>query len=172
MALQQSGQASIRFALLLAGAAAFIWLTALYLPPVVASHFEKDGYANGFMSRGTYVRFMLALVIGFPLLLRVMIGFAFRSPDARIHLPNREYWLAPERREQTVAFLQSTLQQFVALLIVFLCYTHWLVVRANGSNPARLSTPWMVGGLLAFVALSLVGTRRLLRRFSVRPSKE
>ena len=169
LALGQSDQASIRFALLIAVAAVFVWLTALSLPPVVASHFGGAGYANSFTSRGAYVRFMLALVIGFPLLLHAVIGFAFRNRDARINLPNREYWLAPERREQTVSILRSTMRQFVTLLVVFLCYTHWLVVRANGSTPPRLSTAWMFGGLMTFLALSLLWTRRLLRRFRMPP---
>jgi multidrug efflux pump subunit AcrB len=170
LARGQSGHASTRFALLIAAAAVFVWLTARSLPPMVASHFGGDGYANGFMSRGGYVRFMLALVIGFPLLLQVVIGFAFRKPDTRVNLPNREYWLAPQRREQTVAFVRSTMRQFVTMLVVFLCYTHWLVVHANASTPPRLSTPWMLGGLMTFLVLSLLWTRRLLRRFRMRPS--
>jgi hypothetical protein len=40
----------LRFVLLIAGTAAFVWLTALSLPDVVASHFGASVQANGFMS--------------------------------------------------------------------------------------------------------------------------
>ena len=172
VALSHGGKALAGFALLLACAAAFVWLTALSLPAVVASHFEGDGYANGFMSRGAYVGFTLAFVVGLPALLLLLSHFAFGRPGARINLPNREYWLSPERRDETVSTLRGGLRQFMAMLVVFLCYVHWLVVRANQTSPPRLSTPWMIGGLVAFGAFALVWTRRLLRRFRARPSSQ
>jgi hypothetical protein len=160
----------VRFAALLGCAAAFVWATSLSMPAVVASHFEGDGYANGFMSRGAYIGFMLAVVVALPALLLFVSQFAFGRPGARINLPNRGYWLAPERRDQTLSALRGGVRQFMAALVVFLCYVHWLVVRANEVNPPHLSTPWMVGGLVTFGAFALVWTRRLLRRFRVRPS--
>lgn len=156
------------FALLLVGCAAFVWLTSASLPLVVASHFGASGAANGSMPRDLYVRFMLAIVIGAPVLLVAVTYFAMGRSDARINLPNRDYWLAPERREQTIAYLRAHLTRFSAVLIVFLCYVHWLVVRANQVQPAQLSNRAMVAGLAAFLIFVLIWTRLLVRHFSNR----
>jgi hypothetical protein len=157
------------FALLAALAAAFIWLTSRSLPGVVASHFEADGYANGFTSRGAYVGMMLVLDAGLPALLVTLTHFALGSPKARINLPNRDYWLAPERRDETVAFLRAHAARFAGVLMAFLCYVHWLVVRANEAQPARLSSSWVNAGVAAFLVFAVIWTRMLLRRFRRRP---
>lgn len=164
-----SRRGGIVFALLVACGVAFIWLTSSSLPGTVASHFQGDGYANGFIQRAAYIRFMLAFVLGLPLLLAAVSRFAFGNPDARINLPNRDYWLAPERKAETVSYLRRHLTRFNSVLVVFLCYVHWLVVRANQVQPPHLSSPGMVGGLAAFGVFTVVWTRSLLHRFRNAP---
>jgi len=160
----------LRFVLLIAGAAAFVWLTSLSLPDVVASHFGASGQANGFMSRDAYVGLMLACVAGLPTLLTVVSNLGLDAPKARINLPNRDYWLTPERRGETVSYVRAHLARFAAVLVVFLCYVHWLVVRANGAQPPHLSSSGIGVGLAAFGVYAIVWTRLLLRRFRNRPS--
>jgi hypothetical protein len=157
------------FAVLVAGAAAFVGLTSLSLPDVVASHFAADGTANGAMSRGAYLGVMLAVVVGLPTLLTVASYFALGAQRARINLPNRDYWLAPERKAETVSYLRAQLARFSAVLLVFLCYVHWLVVRANGIQPPHLSAPWINVGLVGFAVFAVVWTRLIVRRFRNRP---
>ena len=163
------GSPLVRLALLVACGAAFVWLTASSLPSVVASHFGVAGDANGFMPRGLYLRFTLGFVVGLPALLTIGSHLAIGSPRARINLPNRDYWLAPERRAETVSHLRAQLARFSAVLLAFLCYVHWLVVRANGIRPPRLSPPWINAGLVGFALFAIVWTRMLLRRFRSRP---
>jgi len=164
------GSPLVRLALLVACGAAFVWLTASSLPSVVASHFGVAGDANGFMPRGLYLRFTLGFVVGLPALLTIGSHLAIGSPRARINLPNREYWLAPERRNETVSYLRAHMARFGAVLLVFLCYVHWLVVRANETQPPRLSNPAMLGGLAAFIVFALVWSRSFLRRFRNQPT--
>ena len=159
----------LRFALLVAGAAAFVGLTSISLPDVVAAHFAADGRANGSMSRGAYEGVMLAFVIGLPAVLTGLSYVALGAPSARINLPNRDYWLAPERRAETVSYLRAQLARFSAVLLVFLCYVHWLVVRANAIQPPHLSARWMNVGLIGFAVFAIVWIRLLVRRFSKRP---
>jgi hypothetical protein len=154
-----------RFLWLLAAAGAFVWLTSRSLPDVVASHFEGDGFANGFSTRGVYVGLMLGFVLGLPALVVTALWHAMGSPGARINLPNRDYWLAPERRDETVSWLRGHMVGFGYVLVLFLCYVHWLVVRANALQPPRLASSWMSVGLVAFVAFTLGWIRRLMRRF-------
>lgn len=48
---------------------------------------------------------------------------------------------------------------------VFLCYIHWLVVRANTLVPPSLAALWAMGGMVLFVIGALVWTRVLLQHF-------
>lgn len=156
---------SLRYLAVPLAASVFVLLSSRELPPVVASHFDGSGAANGFMSRDFYTWFMLAFVVGLPLLLAYLPAFAFRRPAARINLPNATYWLAPERRQETIDFICRHLARFGILLVLLLCYSHWLVIEANLQVPPKLSSPRFNGGLLLFVTLSLVWAGILLGRF-------
>jgi hypothetical protein len=160
-----SQRSSLRFLAPPLGAALFVLLTSRGLPPVVASHFDGSGAANGFMTREYYTLLMLALVVGMPLLLVYLPAFAFSGPEAKINVPNRDYWLAPERRQATVCFLRRHIARFGTLLLLLLCYVHWLVVQANAQVPPRLSSPWFMGGLIVFVVLSIIWAAVLRGRF-------
>lgn len=154
----------IFFALLLI-AALFIWHTSNRLPAMVASHFGSGGIANGFMPHDFYVRFTLAFVIGLPALMAFMTTHSLGKSNARINLPNRDYWLGPEQYANTIAYLRSSLIRFCTTLLVFLCYMHWLVVVANTTQPAHLSEFRLVTGLAVFLGATFLWLRGLLKHF-------
>jgi len=164
----QNGKGSLIFALFVACAVAFVWRTSNGLPALVASHFGASGMANGFMPHDFYVRFMIAFVIGMPTLTVFVTGHVLGNSNARINLPNRDYWLAPERRAETIAFLRAALIWFGVLLVTFLCYAHWLVVVANSVQPARLSESRFFGALAAFFVALLIWLKVLLGHFRAR----
>jgi len=149
----------------LLAATAFILYTGRGLPPIVASHFGAAGEANGSMTRGAYLAFMLVVTVGLPALVVFALDATLRAGTRFINLPNRDYWLAPERREDTIAFLLGQNVRFGTLLVVFLAYTHALVVAANGRQPPQLSSGAMLAGLVMFLLLTLLGLVRLVRRF-------
>jgi hypothetical protein len=140
-------------------------VTVLGLPDRVAAHFGAGGVANGFMPRNAYLFFMLVIVVGLPLLVVLLTWVSLNRPGARINLPNREYWLAPQRRAQSIAWIRAGVLQFGALLIIFLCYAQWLVARANRHQPSQLDESWFYGGLAAFLVAVLLWARSFLRRF-------
>jgi uncharacterized membrane protein len=150
-------------------AAAFIAITAPQLPELVASHFGADSRPNGWMSRGTYTTTFLLLSGVLPALVAAVFAWRIRKAPGTLKLPNREYWLAPEHREATVGFVTS--QGFVlgALLAVFMAGVHWIVLRANAVQPARLPLdvfwPVLAMFLLGMAAWGLV----FYLRFRVRP---
>lgn len=153
------------FAFLVGCAAVFVWVTSGQLPLLVASHFDGAGEANGFMPQRAYLALMLTLLVGLPSLLMALTWWSLGASRARINLPNRDYWLAPERRAATVAYLRTCLLWFGVLLLVFLCYVHWLVVLANGRQPPRLDNAWFVGGLVSFLAAMLVWLKAFFGHF-------
>lgn len=142
--------------LVLVAAAGFVWFTSGALPPVVASHFGPGGVPNGFMGKGTYTAFMLAVVVAVPALIGLSGQLVRAVPHRLVNLPNRQYWLAPQRRAATLDSLASIGVPFALALVVFLCFVHWLVVQANAVQPPRLSEGSLFAGLaVAGVAMVL-----------------
>lgn len=141
---------AIALLLLLFVLAAFVWLTSAALPEVVASHFGSSGAANGFMPRDTYITVFLAFIVGMPLFLVFLPDAIVRYGDKNLNIPDREYWLAPERREPTTAFVRMYCRSLAAAVAIFMGYVHWLVVRANALQPAELSTMGIAAGLAVF----------------------
>ena len=166
--LMENGKGCLLFVLFVACAAVFVWHTSDSLPPLVASHFGTSGTANGYMPRTFYIRFMLAFVLGLPTIMTFVTWRALGSAKTRINLPNRDYWLAPERRAETIAFLRAGLLWFGVLLVAFLCFAHWLVVLANRTQPAHLVEPWFFGGLGVFVIAVCLWLMLLLGHFRSR----
>jgi hypothetical protein len=165
MYAKQRGSARAFFLVLLVCAALFIWFTSLGLPEVTASHFVGSGDANGFMTRGSYESFMLLFVVVLPLVLVFVPSISLNKPKAGIRLPNKEYWLAPERQAETVEYLRQHMARFGSMLVVFLCYIHWLVVQANTIWPPRIPAKWIIGGIVIFVIGALIWTNLLIRHF-------
>ena len=154
---------------LIACALAFIWWTGQQLPELVASHFDGAGVANGHMPKGPYLTIMLIITAVVPLLTAVLPTLALRNAAARINVPNRSYWLAPERRADTVRFLSRQMAVFSGLVIVFLCYVQWLVVRANAIEPPAMSSQAFLVGLAVFLVCTCSWVLRVVRRFTQRP---
>jgi uncharacterized membrane protein len=138
------------FVLLLLFAILFVIGTASQLPPTVASHFDAAGQPNAFMSRSGYVRFMLCLTAGLP----VLIVFILRTVYSRatnMKLPNRDYWMAPERVARTRAFLVAHGVWFGSLMVTLTCFVHWLELSANRQQPAHLSAQSFAAVMVAFL---------------------
>jgi uncharacterized membrane protein len=150
-------------------ALAFVWWTGRELPELVASHFDAAGFANGRMLRGPYLALMLIITGAVPLLTVVLPTLALRSSAARINIPNRSYWLSSERRADTVRFLARQMALFAALVIVFLCYVQWLVVRANAVEPPAMNSRAFLAGLAVFLVCTFSWVLRLVQRFARRP---
>lgn len=139
------------FAAMLAGAAMFILWTGQALPPVVASHFGASGLADGFMSRTAYLLLMVTVTIGIPLAI-VLVQALVDHTHESLRIPHRQYWMAPERRDATMAFMRRQAMRFAILLAVFLCFVHWLVVDGNAAKPPRLNNSLFIPALVAFFA--------------------
>lgn len=159
------------FIALLFTGAGFVLSTTASLPDRVASHFGTEGLANGYMTREGYRCFMLFFTVGFPALMVLGIGGLPRLIPQYANFPNREYWLAPERRAQAFDFLTAHALWFGILLVLFICAVHWLVVQANMQHPPQLANGPFLTSLGMFLAALVVWIIMLMRCFSVPLSK-
>lgn len=142
-----------------------VLVTGTQLPERVASHFGAGGTANGWMSRGSHVRYMLIFGTLFPLAVPVVCYCIRFLPVALVNIPRREHWLAPERKAETVGWIFRHAVWLGGLSVCFVAGSHWMVVDANLHSPPRLSTALLVmvtGGFLAGLVWWIVV---LLRRF-------
>lgn len=155
----------IPISITIALAVAFELITAHPLQALVASHFSASGIVNGFMARGDYLLMMTGITIGMPLLLALIAASARILPVRFINLPQRDYWLAPERRADTIATFVSMSMQLAHLLAIFLCFIHWLVVRANTQQPPQLPEMQFKIGLIAFLLALIVWLVRFFAAF-------
>ena len=72
------------------------------LPDLVPSHFDGNGQVDGHMGRDAFCLTMglinLSVLIGLPVLGMLMKYI----PNSLINMPNKEYWLAGDRRETSL----------------------------------------------------------------------
>jgi hypothetical protein len=135
------------------------------LPDSIAVHFGASGEPNGWSDKTEFV-----LVYGATEAFIVIFGVAIaltlgRIPPSLMNIPHREYWLSPERSEETVSFLADQILWIEALTLGFLVAIAQLVFKENlGEAPPRLSGEfWYV--LVGFVAAVLWLATRIILRF-------
>lgn len=155
-------------AVALFGYAAFlIGMVATYarLPERVAAHFGANGIANGWMTRDGYFWFMVGIVTFVSLTMLAAFGSIRFLPNSMINIPRRDYWLAPERRDETAGTLMGYGLWMIGLNALFFLAIHLLVVAANEAQPVRLSFSfwWM---LAAYLATTGAFVFKLYRRFA------
>ena len=144
-----------------------VYATSAVLPAKVASHFGLGGLANGWMPRDVYVAVMVALTLLLPLLVTLTTGFIPSLAFSKLKAPAREYWNAPQRRPETLAWLKAHSCWLGILLALFLCGVHLLLVQANARTPPRLDEPQFFVLMAIFVVLLVVWLVRLTLRFRV-----
>lgn len=108
------------------------------LPDTVASHFDRNGQPDGFMSRFSF----LAIHVGLQVFtIGMMLGCAMGMrwiPDSLLNIPNKDYWLHEDRRANTLA-VNSALLVFVAGLTgVFVSGLFQLSYVANVEDGGQL----------------------------------
>jgi uncharacterized membrane protein len=152
------------FIVLLLFAILYVTGTTSQLPPTVAAHFNSAGHPNAFMSRSGYSRFILCFAVGFPVVI-VAILTAVYSRATEMKVPNREYWLAPQRIGRTRAFLVAHGVWFGSMLVILGCFVHWQEMSANRLQPPHLSSPAFAAGLIAFLAATAAWVALLILAF-------
>lgn len=130
----------------------YILATSSRLPPIAATRFDFGGEPNAFMTRNVYRVFMAFLVAVVPLILAFLPRMVASRWPLLLNIPDRHYWLADERRAATVASVESRTMLLAAVMIAFICFTHWLILKANAGPLLQLSEGVLFAGLGAFIA--------------------
>ena len=149
-------------------ALAGLLMAAYYYPQMperMASHFAADGRPNGWQPREAF--FLIMLVVG---ALSAIISFfapwrIASQPNERINLPNRDYWLAAERRAQTMNYVAAFMAWFgCGVLFVLICAT-FLALQANLAPDRHFNSQALLLVLVAFLISLMVSLIRFIRHF-------
>ncbi len=125
------------------------------LPPRVASHFDGSGTPNGWSTPRT---FAVTHAFVFGVLLVTLGGIPFALPlfpDSSINLPNKDYWLAPERRARTMATIGAYVQAIAVGALLLVAIVIQATVRANLVGSPRLPAAAIGPVIAVFVILEL-----------------
>ena len=127
------------------------------LPATVATHFIKGGGANGFSTKESFIIFYLSFVIFVPGVIYGASVLIEKLPGA-LNIPNKDYWLAPERRAATVKGLAHGFRFLGMLIGLLLIGINQLVINANLVKPPHLDEQG-IGvflGVFVFVFISFL----------------
>jgi uncharacterized membrane protein len=135
------------------------------LPEMVATRFGFNGYPVAWMTRSAATWFMGGLGIGLALLF-VFLSLALRfMPLNAINMPNREHWLSPQHREETLAFITRQMLWLDCLVVAFLAVLLWFIVEANNRTPIRMPPVWIFASLAGFLVCMEAWAINFIRRF-------
>lgn len=143
--------------------------TAYYfpiLPETVASHYNAQGIADSWLPKESFLIFeavILTVVIAHFSVLPILLE---KSPDKFINLPNKKYWLAPERRVQTFLQLRRYFEWFSIGLLSLFVLINQQVFKANlmHQNLSPLVLWLIIGG---FVIFSIFWMIKFVRQFKI-----
>jgi len=153
----------IVYALTLAVAAFQMHHYAPLLPDKLATHFDFSGHPNGWMSQDGFFCFYAALLFTIIGIFTIMGLVMHKLPDRLINLPHKKYWLAPERRVNSIRSLQKMLHVTGAVVCVYIVILMQSVIVANLQDMPTLGPDKVfpsLGILLMFVIGTLVYTYR------------
>ena len=108
------------------------YIVARHLPASAATHFDFSGRANGFMSPSIFFWFMAALYAV------ITAGFTL-IPIGWMKIPNKAYWLAPERRSETEDYIWRNYGNMGLCTQLFMMAITWIIQEANRLEPPHLS---------------------------------
>jgi hypothetical protein len=86
-------------------------------------------------------------------------------PPAMINIPNRDYWLAPERAQESLGFLADQGVWFACIFLVFLTAIDQFIVEANTAVPPALPTARFVTALVLLAGAIAIWAIRMFMRF-------
>jgi uncharacterized membrane protein len=128
------------------------------LPAQLASHFDAAGRPNGWSSKSAYFALQAFIVLVLTLCFAALPSWLERAPARLLNLPNKDYWLAPERRAATMARVASALTWFGCAVLAFIVVVTSLVIDFNlGHRRVLPATPiWALLGGIAVCTVVLV----------------
>lgn len=136
------------------------------LPAMVASHFDASGRPNAWMHRSAFAWFsavLLTIVCSVTFVAPLLVA---KLPPSLVNLPNKNYWLAPERKAETVRRFCARMEWFGVALLGFIAFVYELVFEANAAGRGLANGPFLIA-LIAFIVVAVIWLVSLYRAFAL-----
>jgi uncharacterized membrane protein len=124
-------------------------------PTQMAAHFNVQGDPDRFVAKPEFFWFQvqtMLVVVGVSLLLQILSLFI---PVNLINMPNREYWLAPERREETLDRINSFGPAMFGVVLLVIQAGFEVSVQTNLQMPIHFNAQLMTSVMI--VSLVVIG---------------
>lgn len=152
------------YMLLYAVAALHLWHYYPLLPEKMATHFGANGQPNGWMSKDEFALFYIGFLLAVSGIFLLFGAFIKKLPGRMLNIPNKSYWLAPERAEETRKSIGRDLT-FIGLFIgVFLIGINHMLIAMALQNVQTLNTTQLFVWLgFFFAGMAIFIVRQFLR---------
>ena len=128
------------------------------LPDKVASHFGLSGQPDAWSSKTSFVTFYMVTA---GVLAILFLGICFgilKIPLSLVNLPNKDYWLSPERKQETFDFIFHYLLWLGSGTFVLLIAIIHQSFRVHLEKAKSLEYPMLsVGIYIVFTILWCIG---------------
>lgn len=120
------------FLILTSGSLAYFIYYGQWFPPRIALHFDLVGQPDVWMDRLKFIVIASSTSFMVPPFVVACLGVMPRVlPIGMVNLPDRAYWLAPERREATLGRLMYFALWLGCLVQAFLIAINVTIARGN-----------------------------------------
>jgi uncharacterized membrane protein len=147
---------------------ALIYFSYLYpqLPERMPSHFNSSGAPNAWMPKSSFFTFFPGVIFLVCLISLGVPKLISRLPPDQINLPNKGYWLAPDRRADTFQFFEASFAWFGCAMLAFFVFGIYLAAQASLAPASGFDTNTFLLGLAALFVFLLFWLFRLFFHFS------
>jgi uncharacterized membrane protein len=130
-----------------------LFIAYYYLPENVATHFNKGGFADEYMKKGTFFYVAGIFVLIFNITLSLLGRFLSSIPNSMMKVPNSRYWLADkESREALNDILRNWLNSLTALVNILLIFCLFLILMYSMNKIGSIEEfSWML--FISFIVL-------------------
>jgi uncharacterized membrane protein len=118
-------------------------------PAQMAAHFNIQGNPDRFVPKPEFFWFEIQTVLIVIVVSLVPQVLIWVLPTELINMPNREYWLAPERRAETIDRLSSFMAMMFGIILLAIHAAFEISTYAN------LQTPIVFNAQLMFIIMAI-----------------
>ncbi len=109
------------------------------LPETVATHFDRAGNPNGWMTKEFHLGFLLVLHLAFFAIFFFAPTLVIKSPPRFLNIPNRDFWLQPENRDELYHKWRFLMDSLGLVIFLFFLLMNLVIFEANQSSEPHLN---------------------------------
>jgi len=136
------------------------------MPDVMATHFGPSGQADAWTNKNMFFVTYGAIEVVIVAMAFFLAKFGSRLPAGALNIPNKDYWLDPERRAKSLRFVWGQILWLEAATLAFLLAVAEVVFRTNlSADPPILPAPEFAILLVVFIVVTGWLSLRILFHF-------